>query len=66
MRYRLSSIPTQALQAVSRRLEARIIAGDAASSEIDVFVAIESELGRRIACRRALPESLDGILDPRD
>lgn len=66
MRYRLASIPSQALQAVSCRLEARIIAGDAEADEIDAFVAIESELGRRIASLGILPDSLDGVLDPRD
>ncbi|HKI58367.1 MAG TPA: hypothetical protein VKA00_03990 [Trueperaceae bacterium] len=66
MRERLPTIPTEALEGASRRLELRIIAGRVADCDIDLFVAIESELGRRIALQNALPEALDAVLDPRD
>jgi hypothetical protein len=63
---RLSEFPTQALVYQSRRLELGIIAGGACDEDIDLFVAIESELGRRIALRGALPGILDAVVDPRD
>lgn len=66
MRERFSTIPTTALQGTSRRLELRIIDGSAADRDIDLFVAIESELGRRIVLCSTLADSLDAVLDPRD
>ncbi|HKI56490.1 MAG TPA: hypothetical protein VKB31_05010 [Trueperaceae bacterium] len=63
---RLAIVPTATLQRVSRTLELRIIGGSATGRDIDVYVTIESELGRRIAVHGALPGSLDAVLDPRD
>lgn len=66
MRDRLSTTPSPTLERASRRLEIRLIEGGARDRDVDVFVAIGAELGRRMACRNAPPASLDAVLDPRD
>lgn len=62
----ITALPTSALRRASRRLELRILEGRAGDRDIDLFVAMECEIGRRIAVHEALPGSLDGVLDPRD
>lgn len=63
---RLSNLPTPALASEASRLEHRLIQGIAAAPEIDVFVAMASELGRRSLLPAKLRAELDGVLDPRD
>ena len=63
---RLSTLPTPALACEAQRLERRLIDGMAAGPEIDVYVAIASELGRRALLPAKLRTELDGVLDPRD
>lgn len=66
MPIRFARLPTHALERAAHRLEQRIIEGSAKGSDIDVFVALASELGRRCALEAGTDRVLDGILDPRD
>lgn len=63
---RLRDIPTYVLRAEARRLELDLIAGTAASADIDAFAAVSCELGRRLAATPGDAVALDAVLDPRD
>ncbi|MEJ2288177.1 MAG: hypothetical protein P8Y02_05925 [Deinococcales bacterium] len=63
---RLSTLPHHALVHETRKLELRLLNGVADGPEIDAFVALASELGRRAWRANELQCALDSILDPRD
>lgn len=63
---RLPHVPTPQLAFETGRLERRLIDGIATGHEIDVYVALAGELGRRALLPDRRASELDGILDPRD
>lgn len=58
----LTTVASQTLHEESQRLEHRIIDGGASDRDIDLFVLIACELGRRVA----VLDVLDAVVDPRD
>lgn len=62
----LRAIPTLTLRRQVHRLEQLLIAGSASPGDIDTYVLLGGELGRRALRLTASSERLDAVLDPRD
>ncbi len=62
----LANLPTPVLDREVRDLESKLVLGVAEGAEIDTFMILAGELGRRMTLARGSSIVLDGILDPRD
>lgn len=63
---RFTHVPTYLLENEVQVLERKLLEGVAAAHEIEAFVVLAAEIGRRAALAGADSCVLDGIVDPRD